>query len=74
MELHIGGQPIERVEHTKFLGLILDHKITLKNHINFISNKIAKGIGVIKKVRKCLYSDTSISLCYFFCISIYDIL
>ena len=58
MELHIGDRPIERVEHTKFLGLILDHKLTWKNHINFISNKIAKGIGIIKKVRKCLNSDT----------------
>ena len=66
MELHIGDRPIERVEHTKFLGMILDHKLTWKNHINFISNKIAKGIGIIKKVRKCLNSDTLISLYYSF--------
>ena len=30
MELHIGGQPIEKVEHTKFLDVILDHKTTWK--------------------------------------------
>ena len=66
MDLHFGDRPIERVEHTKFLGLILDHKITWKNHINSISNKIAKGIGIIKKVRKCLNSDTLISLYYSF--------
>ena len=66
MELHIGGQPIERVEHTKFLGLILDHKITWKNHINFIPNKIAKRIGIIEKVRKCLTSDTWITIYYSF--------
>ena len=66
MELHIGGQPIEKVEHTKFLGVILDHKITWKKHINYISNKIAKGIGIIKKVRKYLNSETLISLYYSF--------
>ena len=66
MELHIGCQPIEKVEHTKFLGVILDHKITRKKHINYISSKIAKGIGIIKKVRKYLNSDTLISLYYSF--------
>ena len=66
MELHIGGQPIEKVEYTKFLGVILDHKITWKKHINYISSKIAKGIGIIKKVRKYLNSDTLISLYYSF--------
>ena len=65
MELHIGGQPIEKVEH-KILGVILDHKITWKKHINYISNKIEKGIGIIKKVRKYLNSETLISLYYSF--------
>ena len=49
IKLYIGGQPSDRLEHTEFLGLILDHKITWESHINFISNKIAKGIGIIKK-------------------------
>ena len=31
MKLHIGGQPIEKVQHTNCLGVILDHKITWKN-------------------------------------------
>ena len=69
MDLHIGGQPIEKVEHTKFLGVILDHKITWKKkkkHISYISSKIAKGIDIIKKVRKYYNSDTVISLYYSF--------
>ena len=45
---------------------ILDHKITWKKHINYISNKIAKGIGIIKNVRKYLNSKTLISLYYYF--------
>ena len=29
--LHIAGQPIEKVEHTQYLVVFLDHKITGKN-------------------------------------------
>ena len=45
MELHIGGQPLEKIEHTKFLGVILDRKMNWKKkpHANHISNKIAEG-------------------------------
>ena len=66
MKLLMGGQPIEKVEHTKFLGVILDHKITWKKHINYISSKIAEGIGIIRKVQKYLNSDTLICLYYSF--------
>ena len=52
--------------NTKYLGVILDHKITWKKHINYISKKIAKGIGIIKKVRKYLNNETLISLYYYF--------
>ena len=42
--IQLNGQKIERVTETKFLGVILDHKLTFKSHIDYISNKIAKCI------------------------------
>ena len=52
--IQINGQKIERVTETKFLGVILDHKLTFKSHIDYISNKIAKCIGIISKARRSL--------------------
>ena len=49
--IQINGQQIERVTETTFLGVILDHKLTFKSHIDYISNKIAKCIGLITKAR-----------------------
>ena len=50
--IQINGQQIERVTETKFLGVILDHILTFKSHIDYISNKIAKCIGLISKARR----------------------
>ena len=54
MILHIGGQPIEKVEHTKFVGVILDHKITWKKHINYIPVKLQKELALLKKFENIL--------------------
>ena len=59
--IQINGQKIERVTETKFLGVILDHKLTFKSHIDYISNKIAKCIGIISKARRAL-STYSLSI------------
>ena len=47
IERHI----IERVTQTKFIGVIMDEKLTWRNHVNHISTKIAKGIGILIKAR-----------------------
>ena len=48
----VDNHPINEVHHTKFLGVIIDNKLKWKEHIDYISKKIAKGIGVIVKARK----------------------
>ena len=66
IDVSIEGNRIEEVVKTKFLGVIIDNQLTWKYHINYISGKIAKGIGIIKKARKLLDKDTLISLYYSF--------
>ena len=59
----------ERIGETckiKFLGVIIDNQLTWKDHINYISGKIARSIGVIIKARKYLNKDTLLSLYYSF--------
>ena len=55
--LSINGEDIENVEHFNFLGIILDEKLSWINHINMLSNKISKVIGVMYKL-KTFYLNT----------------
>ena len=50
-ELFFDGITLERETVTKFLGVILDGNITWKAHINTISPKISKSIGILYRAR-----------------------
>ena len=43
---------------SKFLGVIIDNKLSWKDHISFVCRKVARGIGVIIKVRKVLCNES----------------
>ena len=58
----IDNHPMKEVCHIKFLGVIIDNKLKWKDHIDNISNKIAKGIGVIIKARKVFDKTTFFSI------------
>ena len=66
LQISIDGHSIEETDHTKFLGVIIDSKLNWKNHISYITGKIARGIGVITKARKLLDKETLITLYYTF--------
>ena len=48
--LRIKDINIERVEATKFLGVIIDESLSWNNHINSVKSKLAKVSSVIYKV------------------------
>ena len=52
--LHMDTFKINQIEYTKFLGVIVDSKLTWENHIIEIENKISKNIGVISRARNSL--------------------
>ncbi len=43
----IGDNIIEKVLEFNFLGLTLNENLNWKNHINKISNKISRSIGIL---------------------------
>ena len=61
--LKINNTLIKRVDHIKFLGVLLDENLTWKNHINLIENKTSKSLGILhpakfllnQKSRKDIY-------------------
>ena len=60
--LQIMNVNIKQVDCTKFLGVHIDSHLKWSEHIKFIKNKIAKGLGILNKVRKLLTRKTIVTL------------
>ena len=48
---------IARSNTAKFLGVWIDCNLTRKDHIEFVTKKISKNVGIIKRIRHCLPSN-----------------
>ena len=66
IDIRIDGERIHEVLKTKFLGVIIDKNLSWKDHITYISGKIARGLGMIIKTRKYLNKSALMSLYYSF--------
>ena len=54
IKICINGKEIKQVQQVTFLGIIIDQHLTWKYHINCISNKISKVIGVLNRLKYIL--------------------
>uniref|UniRef100_A0A8C6M9A3 Reverse transcriptase domain-containing protein n=1 Tax=Nothobranchius furzeri TaxID=105023 RepID=A0A8C6M9A3_NOTFU len=52
--MNIDGVTIERVNHYKFLGVIMNDKISWKQHIKHVHNKTVRSISILNKVKHFL--------------------
>ena len=57
---------LERVTSTKFLGAIIDEKLSFTRHISYIKIEISKAMGIIIKARKYLNKKSLINLYHSF--------
>ena len=48
--------------YQKHLGIILDSKLTCENHINMVTNKINKTIGLLRKLQNLLLRTALIKI------------
>ena len=53
---------IKRVHKMKYLGLVIDDKLSWKEHIGYISTKIRQNIGIMKHIKDCIPRDSLILL------------
>ena len=51
ISIKIGESAIQRVSSTKFLGVVIDEKLSWANHVDIICNKLCKSIGVMYKLK-----------------------
>ena len=59
INLKIDEGIINRVKERTFLGTIIDENLTWKPHINLITNKISKHVGIMFKVGQFLSKETT---------------
>jgi hypothetical protein len=62
----IEGTVIEVVNQTKFLGIILDNALFWKQHLSYLSTKIAKSMDILSRARPFLDKSTLKQLYYSF--------
>ena len=60
--LFLNNQPLKKVFSTRFLGIMIDNNLNWKEHINVISSKVSKCIGIIYKLNKILPYKTLLLL------------
>ena len=62
LTVQIEGHEIDRVPHTKSLGLYIDQILSWSKHVNKTAKIISSGIGALKKLRPFICDDTTILL------------
>ena len=45
---------LEKKDHVKYLGVLIDEKLTWKNQISYICSRISKNTGIFLQLRRSL--------------------
>ena len=64
IRIQIDNGEVDRVYKPRFLGVIINKKITLKEHITYLSGKMCRSIEILIKARHCLNKHAMITLDY----------
>ena len=57
-----GGKALHQVNHIKFLGVTIDHKLSWKNHIQTVANKVRGSIAQLHNMRHVIPKKLKISV------------
>ena len=65
-DLIVDDVVINRTNHTRFLGVIVDQHLTFESHVKYIKGKISRGIAVLYKAKRILKESSLLTLYYAF--------
>ena len=57
---------LKRTDCVKYLGVLIDNMLSWKSHINFIVDKVNKGIGMLSMVKRIFPVQSLLSIYYSF--------
>ena len=58
----IGQKQVRRVKLVKYLGMIVDDKLTWSQHVDYISSEITRNIGILKCIRHFIPKESLLLL------------
>jgi len=64
MNIKIDNVPIQKVDQTRFLGVIINDKLLWNDRMKTIRIKISKGLGILARLRHYLPSRILVNLYY----------
>ena len=62
LTVQIEGHEIDRVPHTKSLGIYIDQNLSWSKHVNETAKTVSSGTGALKRLRLFICKDTAILL------------
>ena len=65
-QIILGGETVGKVNSSKFLGVFIDDNLNFGPHINYISNKIAKHVGILFRIKDKLTVEAKLNYYYAF--------
>ena len=60
--IKVNGVSLQSTNSIKYLGVIIDHKLNLTQHIAHVKNKVSRGIGIKYRARNYLTKNSLKSL------------
>ena len=62
LNVYMSNSRLTQIECCKYLGVILDSKMSWVQHITYVKNKVSKGIGIMYQARKYLNKKSLVGL------------
>ena len=66
IDIKISGTKIKEKEYIKYLGVLIDNRVSWVHHIRHANLKVSKGIGMLTKLRQFVSKNVLRSLFYAF--------
>ena len=55
LDIHIGGNRLNRTSSIRFLGVMIDDRLSYNAHVNVLSKKLSCIEGAMKRNTNCLH-------------------
>ena len=65
LQISVDGKPKEHVKYFKFLGILFDGNLTWKCHINMVTNKLSKVMGILNRLKHVYPQNALISVYHY---------
>jgi len=66
LHIHLAGTVIEGKEHVKFLGIIVDEKLSWKYHIDYVKTRLISALFAMRRLKNIASATNLLTLYYSF--------